>query len=198
MQKTYVPAQIQAIKSLQRKGGWVQGARTAEDGVYEQDSIRILFAKGKVPKKATILETAGVKTLKDLQSLSDVDVKALVSNNKGVGKKGLLKIITGARAAKPGAYDGSDFVDHTLARDPYLSRYGAQGRDAALAADLRKNGQVCITELVEHIISESANVFKGTKHENTWLFYHDALTQVGLHVGGDLHVGVRVREWRRG
>ncbi len=34
---------------------------------------------------------------------------------------------------------------------------------------------VSITDLVEHIIAESARVMEGTEHENNWCFYHDAL-----------------------
>jgi len=182
-EKTYVPAQIQAIKSLQRKGAWVQGARTQADGLYEQDSIRLLFTKGKVPKKALTLEAAGVKTCGDLKALSDADMLIIINTNKGLGKAGMAKLRFRVNEAEPGAYDGSAFVDHTRATDPYLSRYGAEGRDAALAAALRKSGQVCITELVIHMVTETERVFKGTKHENTWLFYHDALTQVGLGLG---------------
>lgn len=184
-EKTYVPAQIQAIKSLQRKGAWVQGARTQADGLYEQDSVRLLFAtKGKKPaKKAQTLEAAGVKTCGDLKALNDAEMIFIINNNKGLGKAGMVKLRTRVNEAKPGAYDGSSFVDHTCATDPYLSRYGAEGRDAALAAALRKAGQVCITELVIHMATETERVFKGTKHEKTWLFYHDALTQVGLGLG---------------
>lgn len=34
----------------------------------------------------------------------------------------------------------------------------------------------CITTLVEHILTDSARLFKGTEFENTWKFYHDALS----------------------
>jgi hypothetical protein len=35
---------------------------------------------------------------------------------------------------------------------------------------------VCITELVRHIHDETQKVMKGTKHEDDWYFYHDALS----------------------
>ena len=35
---------------------------------------------------------------------------------------------------------------------------------------------VVITDMVEHIIKESANLMQGTKHKNDWVFYHDALS----------------------
>jgi hypothetical protein len=30
--------------------------------------------------------------------------------------------------------------------------------------------------MVEHIVVESARIYKGTKHEYDWMFYHDALS----------------------
>jgi hypothetical protein len=35
---------------------------------------------------------------------------------------------------------------------------------------------VCITDLVEHIVHETKCLIKGTKHEEDWMFYHNALT----------------------
>ena len=35
---------------------------------------------------------------------------------------------------------------------------------------------VCVTDMIEHIVRESAKVFKGTAQEDDWVFYHDALS----------------------
>ena len=35
---------------------------------------------------------------------------------------------------------------------------------------------VCITDMIEHIVTESAKVFEGTEHEDDWVFYHDTLS----------------------
>ena len=35
---------------------------------------------------------------------------------------------------------------------------------------------ICITEVVKHIVTASAKLYKGTKYENNWFFYHDALS----------------------
>jgi hypothetical protein len=35
---------------------------------------------------------------------------------------------------------------------------------------------VCVTKMIEHIVAESALIFKGTKYEDSWVFYHDALS----------------------
>ena len=35
---------------------------------------------------------------------------------------------------------------------------------------------VCITTMIEHIVVSSAAMYKGTQYEDTWVFYHDALS----------------------
>jgi hypothetical protein len=35
---------------------------------------------------------------------------------------------------------------------------------------------ICVTQLVEHIVVESAKQFVSTKFEESWVFYHDALS----------------------
>ena len=37
---------------------------------------------------------------------------------------------------------------------------------------------ICVTELVKHIDSETANIYKGTQFENTYRWVHDALNQM--------------------
>ena len=39
-------------------------------------------------------------------------------------------------------------------------------------------GVACIKELVKHVAIKSRDFFKGTKRENDWHFYHDALSQL--------------------
>jgi hypothetical protein len=34
----------------------------------------------------------------------------------------------------------------------------------------------CVTKMIKHIVAESALIFKGTKYEDSWVFYHDALS----------------------
>ena len=65
-------------------------------------------------------------------------------------------------------------VKHYEAKNPYKSRYGAAMWESKVRAELRTAG-ICvyITELVEHMITQSAAVMKGTAHEDDWVFYHD-------------------------
>jgi hypothetical protein len=67
-------------------------------------------------------------------------------------------------------------VDYRLADDPYLAKYGLEGRMAEMKKSVTLSGNVCITEMIEHIYNESKLLFKGTIHEKDWLFWHDALS----------------------
>jgi hypothetical protein len=40
---------------------------------------------------------------------------------------------------------------------------------------------ICVIQLVEHIVTESAKLFIGTQFEETWSFYHDALSLMTSH-----------------
>ena len=58
--------------------------------------------------------------------------------------------------------------------NPYKARYGDRWEEEIVKTTAMKN--VCdIRSLVTHIFEESANVMKGTKHENDFVVYHDAL-----------------------
>jgi hypothetical protein len=35
---------------------------------------------------------------------------------------------------------------------------------------------VCVTKLIEHMWTETEKMFKGSKYEDDWYIYHDALT----------------------
>jgi hypothetical protein len=40
------------------------------------------------------------------------------------------------------------------------------------------SGNVCITELVEHIYLHSKEAFRGTIHADNWYFWHNALSLI--------------------
>jgi len=53
------------------------------------------------------------------------------------------------------------------------------GWRAEVIEHLRKGspGVVCVTELMNHVIDQGNEKFKGTKYEHNWLIYHDHLSQ---------------------
>ena len=68
-------------------------------------------------------------------------------------------------------------VNHLIADNPYESRYGEEWK-SEIKKVKRMKKFICVTDLVQHICDETAKAYKGTKHEDDWLFYHDALTQM--------------------
>ena len=65
-------------------------------------------------------------------------------------------------------------TDYQKTLNCYESLYGPDWR-----IELKKSYflicYACVSDMIEHMISETKRVFKGTTHENSYLFYHDAL-----------------------
>ena len=67
--------------------------------------------------------------------------------------------------------------------NPFRKKYGS-GKDefmekawvTAIQGEPAFAGVVCIKYLVMHIVVKTRDFFKGTNHEDDWLFYHDALS----------------------
>ena len=66
-------------------------------------------------------------------------------------------------------------VDYRTFENPYKAKFGDDWETVVGQATMLKP-YVCVTEMVQHIHDESARMFLGTKFEDTWFFYHDALT----------------------
>ena len=55
----------------------------------------------------------------------------------------------------------------------YESRYGPDLRIEVKKASFLRC-YACVSDMIEEMVSETKRVFKGTTHENSCLFYHDA------------------------
>jgi hypothetical protein len=80
-----------------------------------------------------------------------------------------------AKKAEDGAAPA--LVDYRRSANPYEARYGDTWEEAIKQSPTLR-GYVSVKELVEHIVEASAAVMRGTKHEEDWYFYHDALSQM--------------------
>jgi hypothetical protein len=60
----------------------------------------------------------------------------------------------------------------------YDVKYGAgtPALHAALKAKMRTLKKICITELIDHVISESTRLYAGSEHADTFQIFHDGLT----------------------
>ena len=68
-------------------------------------------------------------------------------------------------------------VDYRLAENPYQAKYGGNWR-SVIGSTVFMKRYMCVTELVRKMYEASEIAFRGTTHEDTWFFYHDALAQM--------------------
>ena len=66
-------------------------------------------------------------------------------------------------------------LDYCMSNNLYEAKYGQDWQDH-IKTCFMLNPNRCITHMVEHIVKESSKFFKETKYEETWCFYHDALS----------------------
>ena len=149
--------QIKKIKSLTQKRGWVEGERTPEEGIWEEDLVTVLDGIG--PGRARTLRRMGIRTVRQLATRRSSRIDD-VCRRKGFTRDRINVWLHAARNAHDGAYV-SHVVDHRKASNPYISRYGDDWKKH-IQQDIRKDGHVCITELVEHMNSVTGKFFEGT------------------------------------
>ena len=68
-------------------------------------------------------------------------------------------------------------LDYRMAENPYLERYGDEW-ESKIATCCGLSKYCCIKDMILHIDRETKAAFKGTKYEDRYFFYHDALTQM--------------------
>ena len=114
-----------------------------------------------------------VRTVEDFANLAEDRVKIL-GKLQGLSEKRIKFIQKAARVARDGAWDGS-VVDHRDSANPWKSRWPEDWEERRRKS-MKKDA--CVKDLVTHIIQATQEVFNGTKHEEDWVFYHDALAQM--------------------
>ena len=68
-----------------------------------------------------------------------------------------------------------DIIDHTAAQNPYESLHGNNWREV-IRNTTALSAYGSINHLIDHVFTASRDVFAGTKYENKWFVYHDALS----------------------
>jgi hypothetical protein len=162
--------EIDRVRQLDKGGGlWVieQGPK---DAIYENDPIQTLKWIGDSYKQR--LEEDNIATVSNLNKLTTAQIGNLASKiriplvrlNEAYAQA--MHSISGAKPPE---------MDYRKHQNPYEAKYGVLWEEKIKTARLM-SAYTCITDLVEHIVVESEKVMKGTKHENDWVFYHDALS----------------------
>jgi len=156
-------------------------SRRPEGAVFLMDSVTELTGCAQATQKA--LSTVGISVVGDLLDLEDHsgmdleehELEQHYADCASIGVATLRKLRAQAQTARTGVCPPD--VNHLTAPNPYASLY-PNTWEKEIDADLRRSGKVCVTELVEHIITESEKVMKDTVHEHDWCFFHDALKQM--------------------
>ena len=175
------------IKHVKEKGSmtrWVVGGRD-KGAVYSQDPVEMLprvnAAIGAQLREIGLCTVADVALEEEFLLTTD-NFKEIAAGLTGMQRAGFAAIVQKAREAIDGPAP-APAVDHRKEPNPYLSLYGDEGTDRnhvaweiAIDADLKKQGQMCVTHQVRHLVSVCKDGFKGTKYEDDWYFFHDALS----------------------
>jgi hypothetical protein len=127
------------------------------------------------------LQSFGLVMVKQIKEMTNkqILIMSTASSNR-IGQKRLATFRSSAGAAIPGPPPAK--VDFQKFNNPYLAKY----RDALLQCEPKWKHQIkkchqmsqyaCVTQLVQHIVMESSKLFIGTEFEDTWVFYHNALS----------------------
>ena len=149
-----------------RRGGWIKTNR-AEGQLFEEDGVGRMQNVG--PQKVEALRQQNIVTVKDLAIAAPTHIEH--DGRTVIGIKPMEKLISAAKDASPGAEDVDKLWDKP---NPYEARYGEHWRREIWKCPLL-NHYMPIDFMITHLIEDGNRVFKDTKYEKNWVFYHDAL-----------------------
>ena len=119
------------------------------------------------PKREELLLSKGIHTIEDLLGHR--------GNITGISSKALDSLLAQARTAETGCTPSDLVLARKKKENPYLSRYGEDWEEVVSKVS-SMSSYTCVTDLVEHIVKESAKMMENTRFEHNWYFYHDALS----------------------
>ena len=164
-----IKTEIERVKSLinGESSGWV--IRDKSLLLYSNDSVRKMKKYGRVSGEK--LEMVGVRTIADLNAITDDQVRELGFLN--IGERQLTDFQQQASQATKG--ERPKDIDYRKETNPYLARYGSSWREVIDNTHFMRHF-TCVTKMVDHMFEFSKKAFQGTTHEKDWMLYHDALS----------------------
>ena len=158
--------------------GWVgiQKRDQKSKDIYMQDTLA--FIPGIATATQAKMTKNGINLVQELASLDDNALHTISSMTR-ISTKRLISFRGKARQAKQGASLYPQRYDFRFEPNPFESRYGSDWEKYFLSNKMSgMRGKVCVTHLVQHIDKTTKAAYKGTKYESTYLWSHDALTQM--------------------
>ena len=177
-----VQQEVNRVKNLpvadRLKQRWAGMTQRPTDTIWMEDSLIHLKKIG--VSRQTKFESEGIKTINDLAKL---DLNSIKDLSKKIRMS--LKVLTEYQTQALTAQDGHspyplpfDYVEGQA--NPYLYRYGAENWEEKIVK-VSRSGLTrvrCVTELIKHIDRETKKAYKGTQFEKTYVWAHDALSQM--------------------
>jgi hypothetical protein len=168
--------EIRCVKVLAGElgDGWVQDIQM--DGVlYDGDKLKA--TKKMVVRdgvRGSIMADYDVHTIFDIHHMSDLTKQRIILDRKMTDKT-LTQLQNRVKDAHEGSAPAN--IDHKKAANTYKSRYGDAWEDVIVDVHTFKKVR-CIAKRVIHIAKETYKSMIGTKNEDGWYFYHNALSQL--------------------
>jgi hypothetical protein len=150
------------------------GSSRPPDIVYLDDDLSVVNKVGKVTINK--FKKAGIINVNQLINIID-DQKQKNAFNSGLSIT-KINIIFNNAINKLVNSNAPPEVNYRFFEDPYFAKYGEENRDTEIKKPVMLSGNVCITDLVNHIYLHSKEAFRGTVHKDNWLFWHDAVSLI--------------------
>ena len=171
--------EIARVKDLKdgTTSGWVISTRPIDGTIFADECVGIFKSVGKITKKKLI--DAGFTKVKQFifPTLSQQQINnelTSISQVTGISISAVRKLHLQAKNAISGPPPPA--INHLKADNPYLSRYGEDEWKEKIKTVSTMTKYCCIKDLVLHIDAATKDAFKGTKYEDSYLIYHDALS----------------------
>ena len=108
----------------------------------------------------------GIKSVGNIALLSEERINeiSILFPKKRISESKLMSFHADAVQSLPGSPPPK--TDHRKTVNPYLAKYGKDEWEGHVNKCSGMSPYVSITDLVEHIVAESAKVMEGTEHED--------------------------------
>ena len=165
-------AEVMRVQKLPTGGGqWITGKRKPGE-LYWDDSLTEV--KGIKEATASKFHEAGINTVGELIDAHNADPSAYIL--EGISQKGFAKYFEACGDAQIGAFEASSVVDHRRAENPYSSLYGSVEGEKKLRESGGMKKLMCVTEMVDWMMTKTHAEYSGTDQAESWMIYHDALS----------------------
>ena len=157
---------------MKHGGQWIEIPEGTKDLLYLSDSVLQIKKCGRVTCEK--LHKVGIMTVGEYIQNYIYSRKKIIEI---LPKPTAERIYNNCRnCIKSQCPDARDYREDT---NPYFARYKNRWKKE-IATTLFMQPFVEITDMIEYMMEECRRVMNGTKHQEDWMFYHDALSLMTL------------------